>query len=714
MKKLNKALLLMTLLLSACVKNEELVPGGFISAVMESEQTKTSVTDEGSFTWSAGDKVWLGTTSGGVVGTLSAGAGTSKAEFAYGTFFGELTGKAVYPYNVGHVIKDNELSMVLPASYDLGSTLSNTNALMYGVNIDGTVQFSHLAGVMRFKFKNVPAGTDRFQITLDKKVNGTFLVNLDSEQPIVEAGIAVEEADKVVTLNFTPLQTVSDIALYVPLPVGTYTSIGLDLWAGDQSVWTYSNTVTNTINRKTIKLMPTITLGGTVGGDILDEDSEEPVLDTVKLTNNLAKYTCEGYVLPMQTIGKEVEFGAFSTSYMFEIPSGAEIHIEPVSGGNYGFALCDVTDFVIEYTNNSGPYTFKARNAKTHLWVSVPKIGTSFYTIKAYEDCHICENHWSGKTIWWCGTSIPAGGYPELAGEILGASVINTAVGGSMCRANVRTGDYDGANISNITSALTMTSAEAETFILNYDNLKTLPRNPSWPESLSDQQIKRMRDASFEVKILPYLDGRKPMPDLWIIDHGHNDWKYRDSRGDIDIALAPTRENIDRGELAEDIYMTETIDGVPYARLQSYLGSFENIKPSQLDDFVCSLNRNCYYGALNFMTTLILVHNPQARFMMIGNYSNEYSGETGYANLVPAQKAWAAEWCFPFCDIASCFGTSQHIIPGTQNWNGENFLYDTDVFHIYCPDGVHPSSDGTTHSLQIYAGIIAEFIKQHR
>ena len=276
MKKLNKALFLLMLLLSACVKNAELVPGGHISAVMESEQTKTSVTDEGSFTWSAGDKVWIGTTSGGVVGTLSDGAGTSKAEFTYDTFFGEMTGKAVYPYNVGHVIKDNELSMVLPASYDLGLTLSNTNALMYGVNVDGTVQFSHLAGVMRFKFKNVPAGTDKFQITLDKKVNGTFLVDLDSEQPIVEAGIAAEKADKVITLNFAPLQTVSDIVLYVPLPVGTYTSIGLDLWAGDQSVWTYSNTVTNTINRKTLKLMPTITLGGTVGGDIAGGDSEDP------------------------------------------------------------------------------------------------------------------------------------------------------------------------------------------------------------------------------------------------------------------------------------------------------------------------------------------------------------------------------------------------------------------------------------------------------
>jgi hypothetical protein len=260
-----------------------------------------------------------------------------------------------------------------------------------------------------------------------------------------------------------------------------------------------------------------------------------------------------------------------------------------------------------------------------------------------------------------------------------------------------------------------MTLEEAESFISNYDAIRRLDRNGSLPATLESSYMNRIRQGSFEVKLMPYLDGTKPMPDLWIIDHGHNDWKYRDSKGQIDIALEPTRANIDSGELAEDTYMTETIDGVPYARLQSYLGSFENIDPAKLDDFVCSLNRNCYYGALNFITTLILVHNPRARFMMIGNYSNEYSGETGYAPLIPAQKAWAADWCFPFCDVASCLGTSQHIIPGTSNFFDDYvFHYDTNVFHIYCPDGVHPSSDSSQYALEIYAGIVVEFIKQHR
>ena len=74
-------------------------------------------------------------------------------------FVGDLTGKAVYPYNDAHSISGDELSFVLPASYDLGSALTNTNAAMYGVNVGGTIRFNHLGGVMRFVFKNAPVGT---------------------------------------------------------------------------------------------------------------------------------------------------------------------------------------------------------------------------------------------------------------------------------------------------------------------------------------------------------------------------------------------------------------------------------------------------------------------------------------------------------------------------------------------------------------------------
>ena len=245
---------------------------------MEGDQTRTTVTDGGTFTWSAGDKVWLQTTNGSVVGNLSSGEGTSSAEFTYGAVVGEMTGKAVYPYNEGHSISGEVLNFVLPASYDLGSSLTNTNAAMYGVKVGETIKFNHLAGVMRFKFKDVPAGVNKFTITLDKKINGTFTADLTKDYPVIETSSASAASEKTITLNFTALNAKSDISIYVPLPIGTYNSLELGLYDDDQAVWTYSKSVTNTVSRKSLKLMPVVTLGGSVDGDI-EGDIEGGVAD---------------------------------------------------------------------------------------------------------------------------------------------------------------------------------------------------------------------------------------------------------------------------------------------------------------------------------------------------------------------------------------------------------------------------------------------------
>jgi len=256
------------LLLSSCAVEEVPVTEHTILAVMEGDQTRTSVTDGGVFSWSAGDQVWLHTTNGSVVGILSSGAGTSSAEFTYGGFVGEMTGKAVYPYNDGHSISGEVLNFVLPASYDLGSSLTNTNAAMYGVNVGGTIRFNHLAGVMRFKFKDVPAGVNKFTITLDKKINGTFVADLTADYPVIETSSSSTASEKTITLNFNALTAKSDICVYVPLPIGTYNSLELGLYDDGQAVWTYSKSVTNTVSRKSLKLMPVVTLGGSVDGDI--------------------------------------------------------------------------------------------------------------------------------------------------------------------------------------------------------------------------------------------------------------------------------------------------------------------------------------------------------------------------------------------------------------------------------------------------------------
>lgn len=279
--RLFSVLALAGLLLSGCAVEGIPTCEGVIGAIMESDNTRASVTDKGIFTWSEGDQIWLETTSGCTVGTLSSGAGTSNAMFSYGGFLGEITGKSVYPYYEEHSISGNKLSVYLPSSYDLETSLENTNAIMYGVKSGNNIRFNHLAGVMRFVFRNAPVGTDSFSLTLDKKINGIFYADLNATLPIVSAENTSVDSEKTVTLNFDPLAEVSDICLYVPLPVGTYNTLGISLKAGSKSVWNYSNTVTNSISRKTLKLMPVVTIGGFIDGDI--EGDNDSIYDVDEL-----------------------------------------------------------------------------------------------------------------------------------------------------------------------------------------------------------------------------------------------------------------------------------------------------------------------------------------------------------------------------------------------------------------------------------------------
>lgn len=451
-----------------------------------------------------------------------------------------------------------------------------------------------------------------------------------------------------------------------------------------------------------------------------------------------------GRVGATQTIGQPVnliEGRGFGYIYTFDVPAGNVVKITfKNKNGNYGFALCDSQGNVLEWTTNyNAPgidYTFAKQNADCILYASSNKL--DFIVIlqntpikEVVEDLQEQvenkeTNRWAGKTIWWCGTSIPAGkdatipgagetiagNYPTEVGNDLGATVINKAVGASMCRANVRTGNYVGANFSNITSCLSMTKEEIENFISNYATIKdVLTGNP--PETLDATYLARLRAASFEDRLLPYLNGTYPMPDLFVIDHGHNDFKYTLSGGGSDIGLQPTIANIG-GELAEDVYMTQNNN----AKLESFFGSLANIPTAQKAAFIASVNRNCYIGAVNFIVTLILHYNPHARIIFISNYEYENGDHPLYSPLIPAQESIAKSWAFPLCEIYKYLGYSNHIIPGSMAWFNTTYpaqtpaTTDITVYRAYLPDGIHPHSDITGDANNIYAGIISEFIRK--
>ena len=438
------------------------------------------------------------------------------------------------------------------------------------------------------------------------------------------------------------------------------------------------------------------------------------------------------YIHPNQVIGNDIRFGTSGHHKVFNIPANAIVHINCTTGGSYGYAMTDINNKVLEYSDvrYNLSYTFKQYPFETKLYVSSEKFtdGTLTTVIAINDEVNDLqaqvinlqnENAWNKKTIWWCGTSIPAGSasvgnYPTEVGKNLKADVINKSVGSSMCRANVRTGDYVGANFSNITSALSMTKAEIENFISNYSTIKDVLTG-SVPDTLSADNISRLRAASFEDRLLPYLNGTYPMPDLFVFDHGHNDFKYKLSNNESDITLQPTLANIGN-ELTEDTYMTANNN----EKLESFFGSLTNIPIARKNEFIASLNRNCYIGAVNFLVTLILKYNPHARIIFISNYQYENGVNATFAPLIQAQEDIAKSWALPLCRMYEYLGYSNHIIPDSMAWFNEQYpnvtptTTDITVYRAYLPDNVHPHSETTGDSIRIYAGILTEFIKKCR
>lgn len=235
-------------------------------------------------------------------------------------------------------------------------------------------------------------------------------------------------------------------------------------------------------------------------------------------------------------------------------------------------------------------------------------------------------SYWDGKVFCWLGTSIPAGNdpaldiqgatdYPRLAALQLGATRINLARGSSMVRINAANGKFTGIPKSHFLRAATRMIAEADYLATPNVWATIYEKQSSYGESASASDISTMKAASYESFLKPYLDGTHAMPDLFVIDHGHNDYaKTVDNNYDWEVL--PNQDNIDKGLLEEDSYMTDN----DYANLKLALNN--NLSGIQdLRKFAVSLNRNCFVGAMNFLITVILSYNPYARIVIVSDYN---------------------------------------------------------------------------------------------
>lgn len=275
------------------------------------------------------------------------------------------------------------------------------------------------------------------------------------------------------------------------------------------------------------------------------------------------------------------------------------------------------------------------------------------------------RNYWNGKNILWLGTSIPAGtannNYPVIVGKLLNANVVNNSLGTSSMRSgsswnNSLKDQEDVLGIKNLDWRIAVYSfsqsvEEKQNIIKEWEykwgNKDSLYQLYDAPAKLSEEEKDIIIGSSYENKLLPYLNGTFPMPDLFVIDHGYNDYY-----GNDDIKTFPAD---------------------PY-------------------------DREYFIGAVNRFIKTILEVNPKAKIVIIGHYEDDTR-----PGVTEAQEIISDYWNIPILKLWEVSGFSNNAI----SINNEKRI----IKEIYMPDGLHPSSDETGKTNEYIAGIISTWLR---
>lgn len=283
----------------------------------------------------------------------------------------------------------------------------------------------------------------------------------------------------------------------------------------------------------------------------------------------------------------------------------------------------------------------------------------------------------NSKKILWLGTSIPAGSlsnasiggytgpnrYPSMVAWMLGANVVNQALGSSAARAgvfaykNAAGGDplgWTSLGWDGLWRSLSHTLAEKNELIANWETKwRDLLSGAGKPVSLDAATQANWRASSYETKLIPNLDA-----DVFVFDHGHND-----------AAFAPG-------------------------------GTSGNELMDRVNADIATRDRTTFHGAINYLIDLILASNPRAQIVFCGHYENGRK-----AQVSQAQAALAEFWDFPLIETWKRAGFSRQIITGTGTHAGKTMT------QMWMPDDLHPHSDNTGAANWRLANIIAAALR---
>lgn len=241
-----------------------------VRAYIEPLDTRTSYanpsgTSSGTFSWSASDKIRLHLSDDTQQFLSILSSSGSTATFLYSKKPGTVTrnGYALYPADpddASQVAADVSSSPVvrLPAAYtvsDITSAGLDAELPLIAVNTEGSnLTFRHVAGLLRIRCDNVPAGTQTLVLTFDgRQVTGAFPVtNPATDAPSISTTTASGGNNIVTfTVHSTGLTVAANnVFLNVPLPCGSYTSFTVEAKSSSTNVLkTKTQPFAKTVNR---------------------------------------------------------------------------------------------------------------------------------------------------------------------------------------------------------------------------------------------------------------------------------------------------------------------------------------------------------------------------------------------------------------------------------------------------------------------------------
>ena len=367
---------------------------------------------------------------------------------------------------------------------------------------------------------------------------------------------------------------------------------------------------------------------------------------------------------------------------------------------------------------------------------------------------------WRGKTMVWLGTSIPAAGkydmpvsYPLMVGDILEATVHNEAVGSSALHCKdpnrINTSNPYGflSNFEAVSRCITNSLAEMNWIIEHYNDSAVFTQNV--PATLSDADKEFIRSCSWETKLNKYFNNND-FPDLWVIDHGHNDIPSAASEATYSEkeSISGTNHNgfYSAGTFIESLassYIEYDVSNELYIWISGTFGSWYDVydiydsdnnnigytryatetevtnlrvdvskattlRVSNINTLISTVQvqklkypmYNSLYsfqGGFDFIVNKIFTYNPRARIIIIGEYENQK-----YPTISENQLIAANRWEIPIYKQWENLGWSQMPILS----NGQYMS----MLNIIIPDNLHPHTDQTGFALRTMAQNISAWL----